>query len=267
MQIGWQERGAGALSTEEGADPVNAERAPIRVGTAGWAIPGPQAAAFGPGPSHLARYATRFSAVEINTSFYRPHRPATYRRWAASVPPRFQFAVKVPRTISHERRLAESEPLLDLFLRECGALGPALGPLLLQLPPSLQFEEPRVARFLSALRARFDGAVVCEPRHPSWFLGEAEALLAAHRIAQVAADPAVVPRAAEPGGWEGLVYYRLHGAPRIYYSAYDAAALATLAAKLRAAARRGSAWCIFDNTAAGAATEDVRHLQERLGAV
>jgi uncharacterized protein YecE (DUF72 family) len=206
-------------------------------------------------------------AVEINTSFYRPHRPATYRRWAGSVPPGFQFAVKVPRTISHERRLAESEELLDTFLRECGELGPTLGPLLLQLPPSLQFAGPLVARFLRSLRARFAGAVVCEPRHPSWFSGEAEALLAAHRIARVAADPAVVPSAAEPGGWEGLVYYRLHGAPRVYYSAYDAATLDALAMKLRAAARRGSAWCIFDNTAAGAATEDARHLQERLVAV
>jgi uncharacterized protein YecE (DUF72 family) len=245
---------------------VNAERAPIRVGTAGWAIPAAQAA-FGSGPSHLARYATRFSAVEINTSFYRPHRPATYRRWAASVPPGFQFAVKVPRTISHDRQLTESESLLDPFLQECGALGPAFGPLLLQLPPSLPFAEPLVARFLRSLRARFDGAVVCKPRHPSWFREEAEALLAAHRIARVAADPAVVPRAADPGGWAGLVYYRLHGAPRVYYSAYDAAALDALAAKLRAAARRGSVWCIFDNTAAGAATEDARHLQDRLGAV
>jgi uncharacterized protein YecE (DUF72 family) len=213
------------------------------------------------------RYGTRFDAVEINSSFYRPHRAATYRRWATSVPEGFQFAVKVPRSITHERRLTESELLLDTFLLECVELGPALGPLLLQLPPSMKFGEEVVAGFLNMLRARFEGAVVCEPRHASWFSDEADALLAEHRIARVAADPAVVPRAAEPGGWDGLAYYRLHGSPRVYYSAYDDAALKALAPKLRSAGRRGIVWCIFDNTAAGAATGNALHLQERLVSV
>jgi uncharacterized protein YecE (DUF72 family) len=254
----------GALSPEEDSTLVSEEQARIRVGCAGWSIPSTQAAAFGAGPSHLARYATRFAAVEINTSFYRAHRPATYQRWATSVPDGFQFAVKVPRTITHERRLVESAELLDTFLQQCGELGPALGPLLLQLPPSLTFERPVVARFLSTLRERFSRPVVCEPRHASWFSGEGDALLAEHRIARVAADPAVVPSAAEPGGWDGLVYYRLHGAPRVYYSAYDEAALDALAVKLRVAARRGIAWWIFDNTAAGAAMDNALHLQARL---
>ena len=243
---------------------VSGERARIRIGCAGWSIPSAQAAAFGAGPSHLVRYATRFDAVEINSSFYRPHRETTYRRWAASVPEGFQFAVKVPRSITHARRLTESELLLDAFQLECAELGHTLGPLLLQLPPSLQFDERVVAGFLNMLRTRFEGDVVCEPRHASWFSDEADALLAKHRVARVAADPAVVPRAAEPGGWDGLAYYRLHGSPRVYYSAYDDAALEALASKLRSAGRRGIVWCIFDNTAAGAATGNALHLRERL---
>jgi uncharacterized protein YecE (DUF72 family) len=247
---------------------VSEERGKIHIGCAGWSIPSTQAAAFGDGASHLARYATRFDVVEINSSFYRPHRLATYRRWAASVPDGFRFAVKVPRTITHERRLAESDHLLDAFLEQCGELGPALGLLLLQLPPSLKFDERVVSGFLSTLRARFNGSVVCEPRHASWFNdGAADALLARHRIARVAADPAVVPRAGEPGGWGGMVYYRLHGSPRLYYSSYDDAALDALAAKLEAAAQRGAAWCIFDNTAAGAAMDNALRLQERLVSV
>ena len=67
----------------------------------------------------------------------------------------------------------------------------------------------------------------------------------------MAADPSVAPGGGEPGGWRGLTYIRLHGAPRIYYSAYDAAALAAIKARLVAAVV--PTWCIFDNTAAGAA--------------
>ena len=133
---------------------MSEERGNIHIGCAGWSIPSTQTAAFGDGTSHLARYSTRFDAVEINSSFYRPHRPTTYRRWAASVPDGFQFAVKVPRTITHEHRLAESDHLLDAFLGQCGELGAALGLLLLQLPPSLKFDERVVSEFLSALRER-----------------------------------------------------------------------------------------------------------------
>ena len=78
--------------------------------------------------------------MEINSSFYRPHRTATYERWAASVPEDFRFAVKVPKAITHERRLKDASDLLDRFLSEAGGLGPKLGPLLVQLPPSLSFQ-------------------------------------------------------------------------------------------------------------------------------
>ena len=76
----------------------------IRVGCAGWSIPREHADRFPEEGSHLARYAGRFPAVEINSSFYKPHRPATYARWAASVPADFRFSVKVPKLATHERR-------------------------------------------------------------------------------------------------------------------------------------------------------------------
>lgn len=236
----------------------------IRVGCAGWSVPKEHAARFPEEGSHLARYAGRFPAVEINSSFYRPHRPATYARWAASAPPGFRFAVKVPREITHGRRLAGPEELLDRFLAECGSLGDALGPLLVQLPPSLAFDGAVAVPFFAALRARFAKDVVCEPRHPSWFRPDAEQVLIRHQVARVAADPAPVPPAAQPGGWKGLVYYRLHGSPRVYYSAYPEPYLATLATTLREAARSAPVWCIFDNTAQGAATDDALAVIERL---
>lgn len=236
----------------------------IRVGCAGWAIPRQHAAAFPAAGSHLERYAGRFAAVEINSSFYRPHRPATYARWAATVPEGFRFAVKVPKEITHQRRLAAAEAPLDRFLSEVAALGTRLGPLLVQLPPSLRFEPAVAAGFFAALRLRFAGSVACEPRHASWFADEAGRLLEDAEVARVAADPAVVPAAALPGGWSGLVYYRLHGSPQRYSSAYSADALATLADTLAAAARAAPVWCVFDNTASGAATADALDLLERL---
>jgi len=238
----------------------------IHIGTAGWSLPRAEQSRFPPGESHLARYAQVFPAVEINSTFYRAHRAATFERWAASVPRSFRFSIKLPRTITHDRRLAASAALLGPFLADLTPLGSKLGCLLAQLPPSLAFDA-RVARgFLAALRKRFDGHVALEPRHASWFEGRPGRLLNDFEIARVAADPARVAGGDEPGGWRGLAYFRLHGSPRIYYSSYEDGYLAALAERLRAVqSRRVPAWCIFDNTALGAATANALTLVERLG--
>lgn len=235
------------------------------IGTAGWTVPKAYADRFPETGSHLERYAQRFDAVEINTSFYRPHRVATYERWAASVPEHFRFAVKIPRSITHDRRLENVDEPLERFLDQILGLGPKLGPLLLQLPPSLRFQDAKSSAFLQHLRQAAPGDIVCEPRHPTWFSPDIDGLLTDLRIARVAADPAPVPQAAEPGGWRGLTYYRLHGSPRIYHSAYRPDALDALAARLDAGAPDGLPnWVIFDNTAAFAAAGDALSLLERL---
>jgi uncharacterized protein YecE (DUF72 family) len=238
---------------------------PIRVGCAGWSIASRDAAAFPREGTNLERYAARFCAVEINSSFYRSHRIATFQRWAAAAPTGFAFAVKLPRAITHARRLAEIDVALDAFLAEVAGLAEKRGPLLAQLPPSLAFDAEIAGGFFAALRRRWTGGVVCEPRHAGWLTPEADRLLAAHRVSRVAADPPRVTGGGEPGGWPDLIYYRLHGTPRIYYSSYSAATLDTLAARLADAACGGAAvWCIFDNTAAGAATRNALALLERL---
>jgi uncharacterized protein YecE (DUF72 family) len=220
--------------------------------------------AFPDAASGLARYAGRFNATEINSSFYRSHRPDTWRRWAEAAPEDFRFAVKAPRTLTHERRLAQTGELLDAFLDEARLLGPRLGPILLQLPPSLAFEAEVAVAFFESLRERHSGAVACEPRHASWFEPPAERLLERMQVARVAADPIRHARAGEPGGWRGLAYWRLHGSPRIYRSAYDESYLAGLAGLLRAA-EADQVWCIFDNTASGAAAANALRLQEMVG--
>jgi uncharacterized protein YecE (DUF72 family) len=235
--------------------PAAKANAKILVGCAGWALPAVARDQFPNEGSALHRYASKLPAVEINSSFYRPHRPSTYARWADSVPKAFRFSVKMPKTITHEARLIGTATLLDGFVTEMSALGPRLGCLLVQLPPSLTFDADIAGAFFDALRDRYAGKTVLEPRHSTWFTPGAEQLLVARQIARVAADPAISPEAREPGGWPGVVYYRLHGSPRVYYSAYDKAYLDRLAVKLRAHARSGTAtYCIFDNTALGKAT-------------
>jgi uncharacterized protein YecE (DUF72 family) len=236
-----------------------------RIGCAGWALPKPYQSAFPAEGTHLERYASRFTAVEINSSFYRPHAPETYARWAASVPPEFRFSVKVPRAITHDQRLVATDVLLGVFLSEATALGDKLGCLLVQLPPSLAYDAATAESFFIDVRAQFQGAVALEARHASWFTSEVEARLFAHRVGRVAADPAPVPVAAEPAGWPQVVYVRLHGAPRVYYSAYDEQYLDMLGERLRvAAAHAGDVWCIFDNTAGGAAVPNSLGLLARL---
>jgi uncharacterized protein YecE (DUF72 family) len=151
--------------------------------------------------------------------------------------------------------LSGSKILLDTFLAEVAGLADRLGPLLFQLPPSFAFDHETVERFLTDVRDRVAGPVAFEPRHASWFVAEVEALLAAFCVGRVGADPAPVPEASRPGGWPGLKYCRLHGFPRVYYSSYaDDAIRSALDPLLNGTVDGGHAWCIFDNTASGAAT-------------
>lgn len=236
--------------------------AKLFIGTAGWSIGARYAGHFPPAGTHLQRYGARLDAVEINSSFYRPHRRETYERWAASVPAGFRFSVKLPKAITHERRLAGFEAPLDRFMAEVGGLGGKLGVLLVQMPPSLRFEERTAAAFLERLVGMSDAAIVCEPRHSSW--QGAEPLLQDLRVARVAADPPPYPGAERPGGWDGLAYFRLHGAPHIYRSDYSAARLNDVKSQLLAS-RGAQAWCIFDNTAEGHALGNALAVQDAVG--
>lgn len=237
----------------------------IRIGCAGWSLPRAQQDAFAEGASHLARYATRFSVTEINSSFHRPHKRSLYEKWAASVPADFRFCAKLPRTITHERRLAGCEDLIDRFFDEVGGLGDQLACVLVQLPPSFAFDAPLTQRFFALLRTRFSGALAMEPRHASWFTPEADALLGALQVARVLADPVRHEAGRAPGGWPGRVYLRLHGTPRVYYSPYETPLLEQLATRLLQAEADGAdCWCIFDNTASGAAVGNALELQRLL---
>jgi uncharacterized protein YecE (DUF72 family) len=231
----------------------------VKVGTAGWSIPRQDAAHFPAEGSALERYAERFPVVEINSSFHRPHRTETWARWRDSVPAEFRFSAKLPKLISHQRKLVDCADPLAEFLGQVGGLGDKLGVLLLQLPPKLAFDLAVAEPFLRLLAEQSDAAIACEPRHPSWMEPHADALLAELHIARVAADPPVAG-AASPGGWRGLRYWRLHGSPIIYRSSY-ADRIETIAGQIDEAGAAES-WCIFDNTASSAAVGNALQLQK-----
>ncbi|MEA2944053.1 MAG: hypothetical protein QOD09_4582 [Bradyrhizobium sp.] len=238
---------------------------PFRIGTAGWSVPSLYLDRVPAGGGHLERYARCLNAVEINSSFYRPHRRTTYQRWAQSVPDDFRFSVKVPKAITHEAALADCGALLDRFGDEVIGLGDKLAVLLVQLPPTSALSKRIANAFFRDLRARIDTDVVLEPRHASWFAPGVDNWLAKRRVARVAADPARIAGAGEPGGWDKLAYYRWHGSPRIYYSDYGAAALAALKRRIEDDnAPRFSVWCIFDNTTSGAALGNALTLAQSL---
>ncbi len=244
----------------------------MRIGTAGWSIPLDAAPSFPGQGHHLARYARILGCAEINSSFYRSHRVEVYQRWADQTPQDFRFAVKVPRTITHDGRLRRArEPLLR-FLAEVAGLGDRLAVLLVQLPPSFAFEVRPTRRFFALLRELFEGAVVCEPRHPSWFTPAADRALFACGVGRAAADPACCPPAREPGGWLGVegdgrgavIYYRWHGSPRMYWSRYDLAWVQARADKVEQWPVGADCWCIFDNTGGGGAIWNALELRARL---
>lgn len=259
----------GVGDRQHSASPARAPRyAPMTIiGTAGWSIATDSAAAFPTEGTALERYASVFGGVEINSSFHRPHRASTWEKWAAAVPDGFRFAAKIPKTISHLAKLKDCEALAAQFVAEANGLGDKLSILLLQLPPKLDFDAALVEDFLAMLGPTSPARIVCEPRNASWFEPEADALLDRLKVARVAADPARVPEAAVPGGWMGLAYWRLHGSPVMYRSAYGAERLAAYADAIATAEAGGAeAWCMFDNTASSAATADALMLSEALAA-
>jgi uncharacterized protein YecE (DUF72 family) len=236
------------------------EDSAIVIGTAGWNIPVRSRQRCPGEGTHLQRYSRCFRGAEINSSFHRPHARTTYQKWAAATPDEFRFAVKLTREITHDARLVRPSALLERFLDETSGLGHKRGPILVQLPPSLAFDARIAGRFFDDVRRLYDGPLVCEPRHATWALPRAEEMLARYRVARVAADPPRVPAFGEPGGWDGIVYFRLHGAPRTYWSPYSTQYLDTLASTLRTA-YSAAVWCVFDNTASGVAIENALELQ------
>ena len=236
----------------------------IRIGLAGWSeavsrhgklLPATEGGATG-----LQRYAAAFDFVEINSSFYRQVRPATFQKWAEEVAEDFRFSVKMHRLVTHYTRLKNTGILGDFF-GSVNGLGKKLAVVLVQLPPTLVFDAAVADRFFSALRELYRGCAVCEPRHASWQQPDAQTLLAKHAIGPVLTE---IPGSDDDylhGSKKAIpLYVRLHGTPRKYYSSYGDKDLGRLAQFLADHAERRR-YVVFDNTAGPAGVRNALHLQ------
>lgn len=265
------------------------------MGISGWTYAGWRGDFYPTGLRHrseLTYAAERMGSIEINGSFYSLQRPTSYLRWYDETPDGFVFAVKGGRFITHMKRLGDVEqPLANFFASGVLALGDKLGPVLWQLPPTLQYDADRLASFFAllprttaeaaALAARHDDRLTeeqtyltartdqplrhaLEVRHPSMVTPEAVALIRSHDVALVVADTA--------GRWPAVeevtadfMYVRLHGADELYVSGYTTESLDAWAAKIRRWTSAGlDTFVYFDNDVKVHAPYDAQGLRERL---
>lgn len=222
----------------------------VYAGCAGWSLPKKYQKYFPGEGTHLEKYSKSLNAVEINTTFYKLHKDITYAKWASSVPADFRFSVKASREITHDKRL-EDTSLVKSFIKSIENLGEKLDVILFQLPPGLEFDENVAKSFFSSLRKIYNGNVVVEARHESWFEEPPEELMKEFRISRAAVDPPLFKVDHKPGAWQGFRYLRLHGSPKKYYSRYAEEYIKELSDIINSYSRESDVWCIFDNTAAG----------------
>ena len=238
----------------------------IRIGTSGWLYPEWRGEFYPRGLQQrleLQFLSRRFDTVEINGSFYGLRKPTDYASWFERTPEHFVFAVKGHREITHTKRLRDVEKdVKEFFTSGVLDLGPKLGPVLWQLPPTLPWRPERLAAFLDLL----PGPPVrhaLEIRHPTWDRPELVEMLAPHNVALVVAESA--GRFPEPHELTAdFVYARLHGDQELYVSAYSDLALNRWASRFREWSVGRDVFVYFDNTMRGAAPFDALALVERL---
>lgn len=218
--------------------------------------------------THLSR---EFNTVEVNSSFYHLPRLSTFQKWRGETPADFRFAVKLSRYITHQRKLLECREPLERFLFAAAGLEEKLAVVLIQLPPSLPFEEERLREFLKDLRAARRKAKIAvrfalEPRHRSWMESAAAVrpLLRREGIALVFPHSAKIP--SFPPERENVmtdfVYVRFHGPSEFAASRYGARRLSPWAARIRAWRRQKlGVFVYFNNDVHGHAVDDARTLK------
>lgn len=199
----------------------------ILTGTSGWSYPAWKGSFYPaklPSTRMLSAYAERLATVEVNNTFHRMPRGELLAGWRAQVPDSFVFALKAPQLITHWQRLAGADESVAAFYRAAAELGPTLGPVLFQLPPSLRKDLPLLRAFLALLP--HGGRAALEFRHPSWDAPEVHAALADAGAALVCADTE------EDAG--RLVPTAPFGYLRLRRPDYDAAAVAGWADRIAA---------------------------------
>ncbi len=206
----------------------------------------------------FAHYAATFGTVELNTSFYHLPKEDTFTKWREQAPSGFRYAVKASRFITHMKKLKDCDEPLDTLLVRARNLGPTLGPILYQLPPSLHLDLDRLEAFISILPRDF--VHVFEFRHNSWLSDELLALLERRGVSFCAHD---MPRLITPRRAVGpAAYVRFHGGTGKYVGRYPDETLLAWTDWIVGEALGGrDVWCYFNNDIGGHAVEDALTLR------
>lgn len=238
------------------------------IGTSGWSYKHwPETFFPKPFPSAdwLCYYAGFFDAVEINSSFYHLPKLQTTQKWSEAVPDTFRFCVKMSRYITHVKRLKNPEVHLPIFLDNFYALLPKMGPVLIQLPPSLTFNDDVIGPFFQYIQKYYsDFAFALEFRHPSWLEQPAIDLLQQHQVAMVISNSGNRFPYSEVVTSPN-VYLRYHGPEALYNSGYETSLLKQEAAKIEQWLDKGkTVWAFFNNDMGGHAYPNAIYLWEVL---
>lgn len=236
---------------------------PLLIGTSGWQYRSWRESFYPSGMPQarwLEHYAARFQTVEVNNAFYRLPEARTFADWARRTPDDFLVAVKMSRYLTHVRRLRQPAEPVELFLSRARHLGAKLGPVLLQLPPTLRADIPALDATLGCFPSAVRVAV--ELRHESWFTEETARLLAGHGAALCLADgPKLRTPSWRTADWG---YVRFHEGRATPHPCYGRTALSTWAGRL------GDTWggdadifAFFNNDERGCAVRDAAVLATR----
>ena len=217
------------------------------------------------GASRLTYYASLFSSLEVNSSFYRLPKPATVEKWRESVPPHFRFTFKVPKTVTHAKGLQFNAEDLERFAETVAHIGDKKGCLLIQLPPSITSDKgEELEGILESLRSDAkDWRIAVEFRHNSWYNSAVYRALQNFGACMVEQD---MPKSATPQVTvaEDFVYLRFHGPEGDYRGSYDEAFLASRAKRIATLLKDGKEVYVYFNNTAGNAFENLRTLNEKV---
>lgn len=237
----------------------------IHVGCSGWVYKHWRGILYPEGfPQRLwfQRYSEDFDTVEINASFYRVPKPETFDGWREQASEGFRYAVKVNRFITHLKKLVGVEETLNDFVALARKLGPTLGPLLYQLPPSLKLDLQRLENFLKLIPK--DLSNVFEFRSNSWYVPELYALLDRYGASFCVHDmPGSKTERVAVGP---IAYVRFHGGEGKYWGRYSDEGLLSWTDWLLEQSRQGRpVWCYFNNDIHGHAIHDAQTLKSMVG--
>jgi len=235
----------------------------IRVGTSGWNYLHWKGVFYPekhPKSKWLEYYCGHFDTVELNASFYRQPKPTTFENWSKRTPGNFLWSVKANRYITHVKRLKDTEEPLKRFYDSATALGPKLGVILFQLPPSLAYDRGLVGEFLEKLNLAYRHAI--EVRNPSWITEEFFKQLEERNVSFCISDTAGrYPLHEEVTA--DYVYIRLHGSKKLYASLYTKKEVKEWAQKILKWNR--DTFVYFDNDFEGNAVRNAHMLKDVLG--